>query len=91
MLSHLSLEILVLAALTATSVYSWKAGGMRPLLFWGLMAFVVASSSAWALLLLTAGWRTDFGTALWLTVDPPPPPLPSSLIFGRLRVGSARY
>ena len=68
MVSNYLFEIAALAALAASSVSAWKEGGLRPLPFWGMTAAAALSSGLWAGLLLTAGWRTDFGTALWLTV-----------------------
>jgi len=65
MVSDFPFELLALAALGVTSFHAWKQGGLRPPLFWWQMVIVVVTSTVWAGLLLTAGWRTDFGTALW--------------------------
>ncbi len=67
MASNFPFELLVLSALGVTSFHSWKEGGLRPPLFWWQIAIVVASSLVWTGVLLTEGWRTDFGTALWIT------------------------
>ena len=67
MLSDFPFELLSLAALAVTSVHAWKEGGLRPPLFWWQMFIVVVTSTVWSGILLTEGWRTDFGTALWAT------------------------
>ena len=68
MFGDVPFELLALAALSVTSVHAWGENGLRPPLFWWQMMIVVVTSSAWSALLLTAGWRTDLGTALWVTV-----------------------
>lgn len=65
MFSDVPFELLALAALAVTSIHAWGDNGLRPPLFWWQMVIVVVTSSAWVTLLLTAGWRTDFGTTLW--------------------------
>jgi len=67
MTSNFPFELLVLSALGVTSVRAWREGGLRPPLFWWQIVIVVVTSSAWTGVLLTGGWRTDFGTALWIT------------------------
>ena len=68
MQASLALNLSALAALILAALAALRPGAGRDGPFWALILAAAVVPSAWAGELLTGGWQTDFGTALWVIV-----------------------
>jgi ABC-type uncharacterized transport system permease subunit len=62
------LDILALGSLIPAALVPLRAGSERDGAFWAVAALAVAGPAVLAIALLSGAWRTDFGTALWVSV-----------------------
>lgn len=62
------LDALALGSLIPAALVPLRADGQRDGVFWAAAALAVIGPAALAAALLSGMWRTDFGTALWVSI-----------------------
>lgn len=67
-LAPIALDVLALGSLIPAALVPLRAGSDKDGAFWAVAGLAVAGPAALAAALLSGAWRTDFGTALWLSI-----------------------
>ena len=61
-------SLATLMALLPSGILCLRQGDRRPTIYWILLGVAVAGPVAWALALVSGGWRVDFSGTLWITI-----------------------